>query len=48
MTSPCIDICTILGGTCQGCGRTLEEIQRWALYTDEEREEIMRRLREQD
>ena len=35
--SPCIQICTLdAGRRCLGCGRTLEEISRWALMTPAE------------
>lgn len=48
MKSPCIKICMIDKNTekCTGCGRTLEQIVRWQKYTDNERNEIMNRLRE--
>lgn len=29
LASPCIQICRIEAGICQGCGRTLDEITRW-------------------
>jgi len=44
MTSPCVGLCQVEDGVCQGCDRTLEEIQNWAYMTDDEREEIMERL----
>jgi len=31
-------------GLCMGCGRTLEEIARWAQMSDAERERIMAQL----
>jgi predicted Fe-S protein YdhL (DUF1289 family) len=42
--TPCVSLCKINEGKCQGCGRTLEEIAKWRKYTDEERLDIMRRL----
>ena len=44
--SPCINVCVIDAGTalCAGCGRTLDEIARWAAMTDAERQRIMREL----
>lgn len=43
METPCIHICKIEapGGYCSGCGRTLEEIGGWTLYSDSERRRIM-------
>ena len=31
--SPCIRICRVEAGICQGCGRTLDEITRWPSAT---------------
>lgn len=44
--SPCINICAIdpATGLCAGCGRTLDEIARWAAMSNPEREAIMREL----
>ncbi|WP_182871233.1 DUF1289 domain-containing protein [Stieleria mannarensis] len=45
--SPCIDHCAIdASQTCLGCFRTLDEIARWSLMTDEERRETNRRCRQ--
>ena len=33
-------------GLCRGCLRTLDEIARWGLMTDEERERILSLLEE--
>jgi predicted Fe-S protein YdhL (DUF1289 family) len=30
--------------TCRGCGRTLEEIQGWSSFTDDQRQQIMERV----
>ncbi len=48
MISPCIKLCAIdpITRLCAGCGRTLTEIARWASYSDEERQRIMRALPE--
>jgi len=36
-TSPCVSICTLDDGNrCLGCGRTLEQISRWALMSKDE------------
>jgi predicted Fe-S protein YdhL (DUF1289 family) len=44
--SPCINVCAIDAGTglCSGCGRSLDEIARWARMTDAERQRVMREL----
>lgn len=44
--SPCIDVCRIdpETGLCAGCLRTLDEIARWASYTDEEKRAVNRAL----
>lgn len=35
--SPCVQICTVEGDICIGCGRTLDEIGRWGSMSDDER-----------
>lgn len=46
--SPCLGICHVIGGpysrSCGGCLRSIEEIENWGRYTDEERERILRLL----
>jgi predicted Fe-S protein YdhL (DUF1289 family) len=46
--SPCLGICHIIGGPydrrCGGCLRSLEEIENWSRYTDEEKQSILRLL----
>jgi predicted Fe-S protein YdhL (DUF1289 family) len=44
--SPCVDICRIdqPSGWCIGCGRTLDEIARWASASDADRDLVMARL----
>ena len=46
MKSPCIKVCQMdpQGKNCLGCARTLDEIARWASFTDEERGRIMAEL----
>jgi predicted Fe-S protein YdhL (DUF1289 family) len=43
MQTPCVRGCAIdpHTGLCAGCGRTLDEIARWAAMTDDERRRIM-------
>ena len=45
--TPCISICRYENNRCIGCGRTQEEVTGWIDYTDEERDEIMKRLEEE-
>jgi predicted Fe-S protein YdhL (DUF1289 family) len=43
MMTPCIDVCSLhpVAGLCIGCGRTVDEIARWAGMTDGERSAVM-------
>ena len=44
--SPCISICTLDDDNCcVGCGRTLEQISRWALMSPEEQWAVIDNLR---
>jgi hypothetical protein len=44
--SPCVKVCTLDAriGLCLGCGRTLDEITRWASMSASERAKVMREL----
>jgi predicted Fe-S protein YdhL (DUF1289 family) len=44
--TPCIKVCTLDAGSgrCLGCGRTVDEIARWASMSMAERDHIMREL----
>ncbi|MCP8940654.1 DUF1289 domain-containing protein [Alsobacter sp. SYSU M60028] len=44
--SPCIQVCVMdrAAGLCIGCGRTIDEISRWAAMSPAERRAIMDRL----
>lgn len=46
VSSPCIKICVLdaPSGLCQGCGRTLDEIVRWAALAEPARQAIMAEL----
>lgn len=35
--SPCVKICSLSEGVCQGCGRTVDEISLWTSFSDEEK-----------
>lgn len=42
--SPCIKICRQdRNGICFGCRRTTEEIGNWSLYTNQEKEEVLKK-----
>ena len=44
-STPCIGVCQYDNeDICRGCLRTLDEISNWALMTEEERKEIMKKL----
>ena len=47
MITPCIQICKIdsLTKKCVGCNRTLDEISRWSTMTENERIQIMNKLK---
>jgi len=46
IVSPCINVCTMhpVTNLCTCCGRTLDEIARWGVMSNTEREAIMREL----
>jgi len=46
MQTPCVKVCTLdaRSGLCLGCGRTLDQIARWAGMTEAERTRIMAEL----
>jgi len=46
--TPCVKVCTLDArlGSCLGCGRTIDEIARWASMGDAERGRIMVELPE--
>uniref|UniRef100_B1XV21 DUF1289 domain-containing protein n=1 Tax=Polynucleobacter necessarius subsp. necessarius (strain STIR1) TaxID=452638 RepID=B1XV21_POLNS len=44
--SPCIGVCTTLyDEICQGCGRTLNEVSNWVLFSDDEKASVWKRIR---
>lgn len=45
-SSPCVKLCILdrETGLCEGCGRTLDEIGRWARMSEDERLTIMEGL----
>ena len=44
--SPCTNNCSLNNSIniCKGCGRTINEIVEWTRMTDEEKQEVMKRL----
>jgi predicted Fe-S protein YdhL (DUF1289 family) len=46
IVSPCTAVCTIdpASGLCRGCKRTLDEIGRWVMMTDEQRLAVLAAL----
>jgi predicted Fe-S protein YdhL (DUF1289 family) len=43
--SPCISVCTLDDDNrCVGCGRTLEQISRWALMSKDEQWAVVEQL----
>lgn len=43
--SPCIRKCELKKSKCIGCGRTLDEIANWKQFTDDQKIEIINRLK---
>lgn len=45
--SPCQKICKLdpITDICTVCGRTMQQIQAWTIYTDEQRSHIMKDLK---
>ncbi len=43
ISTPCTNVCVVdeASGLCMGCGRTLDEIARWASLSEGERRRIM-------
>jgi len=41
--SPCVDICTTdpESDLCVGCGRTVEEIANWIIFSDKEKKKLL-------
>lgn len=44
--SPCVKVCTLdaRSGLCLGCGRRIDEIERWARMSADERASVMAEL----
>jgi predicted Fe-S protein YdhL (DUF1289 family) len=45
--NPCVSVCqTGIDGYCNGCRRTDEEIMSWDQYTEEEKREVYKQLKD--
>jgi len=44
--SPCTNVCTLDSGLCVGCGRTIAEITSWQSMSEDEREHVIRAIRD--
>jgi uncharacterized protein len=46
LPSPCVQLCIIepLSGLCEGCGRSLAEIGRWAGMSQNEQRTVLKQL----
>ena len=43
IVSPCVSVCVIdpASGLCRGCKRTIDEISRWVMMSDEQRQAVV-------
>jgi len=48
--SPCIGVCSMddLSGLCEGCYRTIDEIQAWWDLTNPQKQEVMQKASERE
>ncbi|MDX1581479.1 MAG: DUF1289 domain-containing protein [Alphaproteobacteria bacterium] len=44
VASPCVGICAVSNGYCIGCYRTLPEITRWTVLSEDERRAVLNEL----
>ena len=44
MPSPCVSVCQMADGLCQGCWRTLDEIASWGQLHDGQRRLVWQRI----
>ncbi|MBT3461262.1 MAG: DUF1289 domain-containing protein [Gammaproteobacteria bacterium] len=45
LESPCIGVCALDGLFCLGCGRSVDEIERWSQASTAERVAILQRIK---
>ncbi len=43
--SPCIDVCVTREGVCIGCYRTLDEMANWKMMTEEQKAEVVEKIK---
>ena len=45
--SPCVGICnmSLEGNFCKGCGRSIDQIANWLVYTDKQKNEIIKNIK---
>jgi len=43
--SPCIKVCTLEGSICIGCYRTQDEIREWMIFSDEQKNETLEKIK---
>lgn len=47
MKSPCIRICKLNEQqVCIGCGRTWKQVRDWSIYTDKQRDDVIKSLKD--
>ena len=44
MKTPCVKICKLIDSVCIVCGRTQDQIREWTIYTDKQRDEIIKEI----
>jgi len=47
--SPCVGICnmSLEGNFCEGCGRSIDQIAYWLVYTDKQKKEIIENIKKE-
>jgi uncharacterized protein len=46
--SPCKKLCRVKEDMCSDCYRTLSEISNWSIYSDDEKINILKRVKERN
>lgn len=44
--SPCVKECKLNQGACSGCKRSIDEIKNWSKYSEQEKDKVLLRLKE--
>jgi predicted Fe-S protein YdhL (DUF1289 family) len=45
ISTPCKQLCRVENNRCKGCGRSVDDIRMWSLYSEVKRRKIMRELK---